>query len=166
MLNKKFLTKLLDDEFRNNVLLKNNKIILNPNLKLKQYATYVVDKHMKDRNQLYKTVKSMYYGFTPIDMFAYVSTKNEIKQLVFEFNSINHFLVKNDHKTAVNVAICILSEIVRENKNDVLSFDIDKIDAYVKMIEKTYNEQHQKTEVEDTKNLTKLKTMKESKHEY
>ena len=80
----------------------------------------------------------MFYGFNPVDIFSYVSIDGNLKQLVFEFNTINHFLVKKDHNSAVEVAICILSEIVNENKKDVESFDIDKIDAYMKTTEKQY----------------------------
>lgn len=138
MLNKKFLTKLLDDNFRKTIIAKNNRLISNPKLQIKQYATYVVDKHTKERNIAFKDDKSMFYGFNPVDIFSYVSIDGSLRQLVFEFNTINHFLVKKDHNSAVEATICILSEIVNENKKDVESFDIDKIDAYMKTIEKQY----------------------------
>ena len=66
MLNKKFLTKLLDDNFRKTIIAKNNRLISNPKLQIKQYATYVVDKHTKERNIAFKDDKSMFYGFNPI----------------------------------------------------------------------------------------------------
>ena len=47
---------------------------------------------------------------------------------------------ENDRKTAVDVVKCILAEIVYENKHDVISFDIDKIDADAKEVERKYNE--------------------------
>lgn len=57
MLNKKLLTKLLNESFCKQVLLRNKKYVGNVSLKLKQYATYVVDKHMKERNMAMKDVK-------------------------------------------------------------------------------------------------------------
>ena len=51
MLNKKFLTKLLDDDFRKTIMTRNHKFIESKDLKLKQYATYVVDKYFNDRDQ-------------------------------------------------------------------------------------------------------------------
>ena len=46
--------------------------------------------------------------------------------------------MKDEHSNAVEVAICIISEIVRENRKDVCCFDIDKIDADMKKCEEDY----------------------------
>ena len=54
MLNKKFITRLLNDDFRRNVMMKNNRLIESKDLKLKAYATYVVDKYNNDCNYLLK----------------------------------------------------------------------------------------------------------------
>ncbi len=107
-------------------------------MKLKQYATYIVDKHKKDRKGEFKDSKEMCYGYSPIDIIAYVSKDGSIKKSVFEFNSINHFLIENDHDKAVETAICILSQLASENKKDVACFDIDKIDADAKKVEEEY----------------------------
>ena len=138
MLNKKFLTKLLNPDFRKQVLLKNRKYVDNASLKLKQYATYAVDKHNKERNNELKDVKAARYGFCPIDVFAYCAKDGTVKKSLYEFNSINHFLVANDYNAAVEVATCILSQLVAENKDDVACFDIDKIDADMKKCEENY----------------------------
>lgn len=138
MLNKKFFTRLLNDNYRKTILLKNNKTINDPNLKLKPYATYVVDKHNVERDENYKDIKQASYGFCPFDIVMWISKDDSIKKLVFEFNSINHFLVKNKHDDAVEVALCILSELVRENKKDIKCFDIDKIEAECKRLQEDY----------------------------
>ena len=138
MLNKKFLTKLLNEDFRKKVLLKNHKFVESQSLKLKQYATYVVDKHNKERKQELKESKAAKYGFCPVDIIAYCAKDGSVKKSLFEFNSINHFLVKGDHDAAVEVATCIISELVSESKKDVVCFDIDKIDSDMKKCEEEY----------------------------
>ena len=139
MLNKKFFTRLLNDDYRKSVLLKNDKTINNQNLKLKQYATYIVDKHCNERDENYKDIKQAGYGFCPFDVVMWVSRDGSVKKLLFEFNAVNHFLVKNDHSKAVEVATCMLSELVNENKKDIASFDIDKIEAESKKAQEDYD---------------------------
>ena len=139
MLNKKFFTRLLNDNYRKTIILKNAKTINNPNLKLKQYATYIVDKHRNDRDENYKDIKQANYGFCPFDVFMWVAKDGNVKKLLFEFNTINHFLVKDNHSKAVEVAICMLSEFVKENKKDIMSFDIDKIEAESKKAQEDYD---------------------------
>ena len=139
MLNKKFFTRLMNDSYRRSVLLKNNKIIVNASLKLKQYATYIVDKHNNERDNDYKDIKQANYGFCPFDVFMWVSKDGSVKKLLFEFNAVNHFLVKGSHSKAVEVAECMLSEFVRENRKDIMSFDIDKIEAEAKKAQEDYD---------------------------
>lgn len=138
MLNRKFLTKVLNEKFRKNIILQNKKYIESNTLKLKQYATYVIDKHKKDRRVDFKDSKEMNYGYSPIDIIAYVAKDGNIKKLLFEFNSINHFLIKNDYAKAIETMICILSQLSVENKKDILCFDIDKIEADAKKAEEEY----------------------------
>ena len=138
MLNKKFLTKLLNESFRKQVLLRNKKYVGNASLKLKQYATYVVDKHMKERNMAMKDVKAANYGLCPIDVIAYCIGDGIVKTLLLEFNSVNHFLREGNHNAAVEVVACVLSQIAYENKKDISAFNIDKIEAYVKRCEEEY----------------------------
>lgn len=138
MINKKFFTRLLNAEYRKKTMMKNHKFINDEKLKVKQYATYVVDKHCKDRNMDVKDSKEAKYGLCPIDVIAYCANDGTVKKSLFEFNSINHFLVKDEHSNAVEVAICIISELAKENKKDVCCFDIDKIDADMKRCEEDY----------------------------
>ena len=139
MLNKKFFTRLMNDSYRRSVLLKNDKIINNASLKLKQYATYIVDKHNNERDNDYKDIKQANYGFCPFDVFMWVSKNGSVKKLLFEFNAVNHFLVEGVHSKAVEAAECMLSEFVRENKKDIVSFDIDKIEAESKKAQEDYD---------------------------
>lgn len=151
MLNKKFLTRLLNKDFRHRVMASNSKLLSSNALKLKQYATYIVDKHNKERNIELKDSVEYRYGFCPIDVIAYCSIDGSVKKIVLEFNSINHFLAKGDHESAVEVAICILMQLANEVKKDIESFDIDKIDADMKKAEQAYaKKQEKKEEQEDT----------------
>ena len=151
MLNKKFFTRLLDDDYRRAVILNNDKAINSPSLKLKAYATYVVDKHAKERDDNYKDIKQAGYGFCPFDVIMWVSKNGSVKKLLFEFNSVNHFLVKQDHKRAVEVVLCMLSELVKESKKDVVCFDIDKIEAESKKAQEDYDRMYAeiKKDIED-----------------
>ena len=137
--------------------MKNEKFINDPKIKLKQYATFIVDKHNNERKEEFKDIKEAKYGFCPVDVIAYCSKDGMVKKSLFEFNSINHFLIKNDHKTAVEVAICVISELVRENKKDVDCFDIDRIEADMKKCEEEYLKMQEE--------LKKLKEENEKKDE-
>lgn len=129
----------MNDKYRKSILLKNDKIINNTDLKLKQYATYIVDKHNNERDDNYKDIKQAYYGYCPFDVFMWVAKDSSVKKLLFEFNAINHFLVEGNHGKAVEVAVCMLSEFVRENKKDIMSFDIDKIETESKKVQEDYD---------------------------
>ena len=139
-MNGKFLTKLLDTDYRNQFLLKNSKFTSNNEIQLNQYATYVVDKHAKDRKMEFKESREFYYGFDPIDIISYCANDGSIKKFCFEFKTVNHFLHKNNRLAAVDVVKCILIEIARENKAQFKSFNIEQIDADAKMLEKQYAE--------------------------
>ena len=144
VLNKKFITRLLNDDFRRNVMLKNNRLIESKDLKLKAYATYVVDKYNNDRDKAFIDVKEANYGYSPLEVLAYVAKDGSIKKAFFEFISLSHFLKKKEHTKAVEVAICILSELAKENKKDIMCFDIDKIDTYLKKIEQEWMKKQEK----------------------
>lgn len=169
MLNKKFLTKLLDDGFRKTIMDRNHKFIESKDLKLKQYATYVVDRYFNDRDQSFIELKEANYGFSPLEILAYVAKDGSIKKYFFEFNIVAHFLKENNHSKAVEVAICMLSELAKENKKDVSCFDIDKIDAYLKKLEAEYvkqQEQKAREEAELAAKLEKEEQEKENKNDY
>ena len=55
-----------------------------------------------------------------------------------------NILKLKEHTKAVEVAICILSELAKENKKDIMCFDIDKIDAYLKKIEQEWMKKQEK----------------------
>lgn len=138
MLNRKFLTRLLNDSYRASVIAKNSKTVNDTGLKLRAYATYVVDRHCRDRNEDYKDIKQASYGFCPFDVLMWVSQDGSIKKSLFEFNTVNHFLVEGKHEKAVEAVMCILSELVRENKRDIACFDIDRAEAESKRLQEDY----------------------------
>lgn len=152
MINKKFLTKLLNDNYRQAILAKNAKIIASTSLKLKAYATYIVDKHMKERDDNLRDAKEANYGFCPFDVLMWVANDGNVRKTIFEFNTINHFLKAGLHEKAVDVATCILSELVCENKKDIASFDIDKIEIECKNAIDEYDAMHKK--MQDMLNTT------------
>lgn len=159
MLNKKFLTKLLNDNFRKSVMLKNYKAIESKQLKLKAYATYVVDKYVNDRDKAFVDVKEANYGYSPLEVLTYTAEDGNIQTAFFEFNAVSHFLKENAREKAVEVVECILSELAKECKGKIASFDIDKIDAYLKKLEQEYLKQQEelakKAEEESEKDESK-----------
>lgn len=151
MINRKFLTKLLGKDFRTRILLQNAKVINDANLKIRQYATYVIDKHCKDRDPLFIESREAGYGYSPVDVISFVSNSGEVVSSMFEFNTMNHFLKKDLREDAVDAVICILSELVKENKSSIKCFDIDKIDAWMKKAEEDYvKKQTKKQTTEET----------------
>ena len=156
MLNKKFLTKLLGDDFRKTIVARNCKYINSKELKLKQYATYVVDRYFNDRDQAYVDLKEANYGFSPLEILAYVAKDGSIKKYFFEFNIVAHFLREKQHDKAVEVVVCMLSELAKENKKDIACFDIDKIDAYLKKLEAEYVKQQEQKAKEEAELAAKL----------
>lgn len=159
MLNRKFLTKLLNDGFRRSVIARNRKFVESEDLKLKQYAVYAVDKYSNDRDSAFVDLKEANYGYSPLEVLAYVAKDNTVKTAFFEFNSVCHFLKKKDHERAVEVAVCILSELASENRKDILCFDIDKIDAHLKKIEEDYIKSERRKAEEKTKKLEEKETI-------
>ena len=159
MLNKKFLTRLLNDSFRKQTLLKNHKFIESKQLKLKAYATYVVDKYVNDRDKAFIDVKEANYGYSPLEVLAYAAEDGSIQTAFFEFNTVSHFLKENAREKAVEVVECILSELAIECKGKIASFDIDKIDVYLKKLEQEYlkqqEEQAKKAKEDESKKIHK-----------
>lgn len=143
MLNRKFLTKLLGSKFRARTIAQHAKLVESKALGLKQYATYVVDKHSKERNMSLSRSREACYGYSPIDVLAYVARDGSIKKSLFEFNTVNHFLAAGDYGSAVEAVACILAQLVHENKKCVACFDIDKIDADAKKAEAEYMKQRE-----------------------
>ena len=145
-MNRKFLTKILDSAYRRQVIQKNYKLISNKEFRLQAYATYVVDKHAKERKEEFANDRKLGNGFCPVDVLAYCSKNGSIKKFLFEFKPINHFLAKKDYANTVEVAICMLVQLVNENKKDVVCFDIDAIEADAKKAEEEYKKMQEELE--------------------
>lgn len=136
MLTKKRITKLLDANFRKSIL---NKIsdIKRVETKIRQYARYVVDSAIINRDTTKENDKEYGYGFSPIQFICAVMKNNSIEKRIIEFNIINHFLIKKDGESACEVVECILIEWLLEDKS-IKNFDIDIIDNELAKIESEY----------------------------
>lgn len=136
MLTKKRITKLLDANFRKSIL---NKIsdIKRAETKTRQYARYVVDSAIINRDTTKENDKEYGYGFSPIQFICAVMKNNSIEKRIIEFNIINHFLIKKDGESACEVVECILIEWLLEDKS-IKNFDIDIIDNELAKIESEY----------------------------
>lgn len=152
MLSKKKITKLLNPNFRQQILKplgkenKINKLIVDK--KIASYARYVTDSQIVHRAKQFENDKLAYYGFNPIYPLCAVMNNGTIDKRFFEFNIVNHFLKNKDGNTAVEVVTCILIEWCKENKN-IKDFDIDIIDAELAKIEKEYLEKQKKETKEE-----------------
>ena len=141
MLNKKFLTKITNNQnYRRTFLLNNAKTLSNNDLGISRYAHYVVDYQIINRNKDFAHDKLSYYGFNPIAPICYVANDGEVVVKMFEMKSINHFLVKQEGENAVEVAMCILVQIYEECKKHIRNFDIDTIDAVLTKFDHEYKE--------------------------
>lgn len=136
MLTKKRITKLLDANFRKSIL---NKIsdIKRTETKIRQYARYVVDSAIINRDTTKENDKEYGYGFSPIQFICAVMKNNSIEKRIIEFNIINHFLIKKDGESACEAVECILIEWLLEDKS-IKNFDIDIIDNELAKIESEY----------------------------
>lgn len=136
MISKKRLTKLLNPEFRISIL---NKISEKRRIetKMRQYAQYVVDSMIVNRDQSKENDKNYGYGFSPVQFICAVMKDGTIEKRFFEFNIINHFLIKKDGISAREVVECILIEWLSEDKS-IKNFDMNIIDDELAKIEAEY----------------------------
>lgn len=149
MLNKKFLTKIMNnDAYRHQFLLEHTRLINNVDLQIAKYAKYIVDYQILNRNKQFENDKTAYYGFSPIAPICFVANDGYVVTKMFEMNSINHFLIAKNGNYAVDVAICILVQLYNECKKDIRNFDVQTIDATLTHIEDEYR----KTTIKDDNN--------------
>lgn len=145
-MNKKFLTRLLNADFRRRTLFSVNQRKADK-MKIPQYAQYVVDDMIVNRSKEHENDKDWHYGFTPINFLCAVK-KNGIDRKIFEFNSVNYFLRQKNGEAAVEVVKCMLMKWVQEDPT-IIDFDIDVIDAELRKAQEEY-EKTVSRESEDT----------------
>lgn len=141
---KKFMTRLLNADYRKRILLSmsEKKIV---EYKIRQYARYTVDKCIIGRNKEHENDKDWAYGFSPLEVLAYVAKDGKLNTMLCEFNTVNHFLKNKDGDTAVEVVTCVLIDWVRRDKT-IRDFDIDAIDAGLAKMEADYVAEQQAEE--------------------
>ena len=137
MLNKKNITKLLNSDKRRNIIASVSPY-KRQMLKTAEYARYVVDSQILHRNVSLENDKDSSYGFSPINFLCAVTDSNIVKNRLFEFNIINHFLHLKEGENACDVVEAILLMWAKDDKT-IINFDPDIIDNYLAAIEKAYN---------------------------
>ena len=136
MLTRKRLTKLLDPAFRKSVLAS-----MRPDrmaaLRIPQFARYMTDSCIVNRDASKENDKDYGYGFSPIQCVGAVTSDGEVLMRFFEFGSVNHFLRLKDGDSAAEVVAAILVEWAKEDRR-IACFDVDRIDAEFAKIEAEY----------------------------
>lgn len=135
MKNKK-LTKLLNPSVRKSIISSVNPDVIGQ-MKMRAYARYLADTQIIQRSLEHKNDKDFGYGFSPINFVCAIHSDGTISKSLFEFNIINHFLKLQDGDSAVEVLMCILIDLVKNDKS-IASFDPKTIDAELAKIEAEY----------------------------
>lgn len=132
-MNGKFLTKLLNADYRRCVIgsMSENKL---QKLKIDDYSKYVLNEFVGGRNAAYKDDRSSFYGYAPIDVIAYVNNKGEVVSKLFEFKTIISFLRMSDAISAREVITAILVKLAQETP-DIKDFDVETIKTAMKELE-------------------------------
>ena len=151
MLNKKFIVKLISDQFRQSILSRYGKYLLNDELCINEYAHYIVDQQILTRSKIYENDKKAFYGFSPIAPICVVMKDGTIQCKLFEMNQINHFLKELNGEKAVEVAQCILLQWYSEAKKQILNFNVQSIDAFLTNIEKQFQPKDENEEIKESK---------------
>lgn len=138
-LTKKKMTKLLNKQFRQSIL-QSAKLRLG---EMFQYAKYVVDTQILQRNMTYENDKSSCYGFQPLNIICAIKADGTIEKKLFEFNIINHFLLQHDAESAIEVVMCILQCWLEEDKS-IVSFDYNTIDKALSALDNEYVDSEEK----------------------
>lgn len=136
MLNKKNITRLLDERRRRAVILSVSEQ-KRRQLKSAEYAKYVVDGQILHRDASLEKDKESSYGFSPINFLCAVLKDGTVKSRLFEFNIVNHFLHLMEGENACEVVESILLMWRNEDKS-IASFNPVVIDAYLNEVEKAY----------------------------
>lgn len=151
MLNKKFIVKLISDQFRQQILSRYGKYLLNAELCINEYAHYIVDQQILTRSKIYENDKKAFYGFSPIAPICVVMKDGTIQCKLFEMNQINHFLKELNGEKAVEVAQCILLQWYSESKKHILNFNVQSIDAFLTNMEKQYQPKDENEKIKESK---------------
>lgn len=147
MLTGKKLTKLLNKSYRSSIIESIRREAIDQ-MKIAQYARYLADTQIINRSREHKDDKAYGYGFSPINFVCAIHRDGHISKTLFEFNSVNHFLVTQDGDSAVEVLTCILIDLAKNDKT-ITSFDPDIIDAELVKIEREYLAEQKKKELEE-----------------
>ena len=137
MLNKKNITRLLDSN-RRRIIIASVSPHKRQLMKTSEYARYVVDGQILHRDVSLENDKDSSYGFSPINFLCAVTEGNIVKNRIFEFNIINHFLHLKEGENACEVVEAILLMWAKDDKT-IVNFDPDIIDNYLVAVEKAYN---------------------------
>lgn len=138
----KTLTRLLDKNFRARLLSYYKTDIY----KIDNYAKYVVDSQIVQRDLAHKDDKTANYGLQPLTVLCAVLNDGTVKKRLFECKTINHFLVKYDGFSAIEVVKCILLMWLNEEKSIIRDFDYEVIDKALVELDKQYKPQEKQEE--------------------
>lgn len=125
-LSKKAMTKLLDREFRKKIILS---YCSKDPYHVFPYAKYLCDAQILQRMQGYENDARSSWGFPQLNVICCVKKDGKVEKRLFEFSTVNHFLKDKDGDSALEVLSCILIMWLNAEKNDIVSFDYEKIDA-------------------------------------
>ena len=141
---KKNVTKLLDPNFRKQVLASVPSKWISET-KAKAYSYYVTDSQIISRSKELADNKDACYGFSPLNTLCAVRKDGVVETQLMEFNIVNHFLAKNDGDSAAEVVLCMLVLWLSQDKlKTIRDFDIDTIDAALHKLETEFIEANKK----------------------
>lgn len=136
MLSKKNITRLLDQS-RRRAVISGVPAEKRRSLKSAEYARYVVDGQIMHRDPELENDRKSSYGFSPINFLCAVTADGNVKNRMFEFNIVNHFLKLKEGENACEVVEAILLMWKAEDRS-ISNFDPDVIDRYLLEVEKQY----------------------------
>ena len=144
MLSKKNITRLLNPGRRRAVLAAASSEKRRA-LKTAEYARYVVDEQLKNRDYALAGDKSSSWGFPPIGFLCSVKADGSVQNRLFEMNIVNHFLKDEDGDAACEVVEAVLLMWKAEDRS-IRDFDPDAIDGYLAEAERKYAEKQAEKE--------------------
>lgn len=144
MLSKKNITRLLNPARRRAEIAKYSSAKRKA-LMSAEYARYVVDSQILHRDASLENDKKSSYGFSPINFLCAVAKDGTVKNRMFEFNIVNHFLHLKEGENACEVVEAILLMWKTEDKT-ISNFSPDVIDRYLAEVEKSFAEKSEPEE--------------------
>lgn len=157
MLSKKRVTKLLDKDFRQQIISSVNWNGKFKDKKILPYCKHVVDSQLASRSKAFVDNKNAFYGFSPICPLYAVLHDGTVDMRLIEFNIVNHFLRVADKDSAVEVVICMLIEWCKEDKH-IKDFDIDAIEKALAHVEHEHFAKKQHAQKECMQDAVKTST--------